>query len=298
MTILASASDKVILVVDDDPEHNAAIAWRLCHEGFAVETATSGKACLGALAVRQFDAVLLDINLGDSSGLEVLESVRRTHGPGELPVIVVTGEAYSEMTVRALKGGANDFVPKPVDLEVAVARLRNQLHLRSATQELQVRALYDQLTGLPNRALLVDRMTIAVARAMRTQLPFAILLMDFDGFKSVNDRHGHPVGDRLLCEIAGRLSENTRKLDTVGRLGGDEFVVISESIPNQPELDFIVARLEQVLSEPFEIEGHSISVGVSIGSYLWQNDDVQDFESLVGIADAEMYKIKRARKAS
>lgn len=287
-----------ILVVDDEPEHNEAMAWRLRREGFEVVVVETVADCLAAVSRRELGAVFLDYSLGKESGIEILHRLRNAKSPAELPVIMVTAESASETMVSALRAGANDYITKPVDLDVMVQRLRTQLSLRTVTRDLERRALYDQLTGLPNRTLLVDRLDGAFARCSRSGDKIAVLFMDLDGFKRVNDMYGHVVGDLLLASVAQRLAVATRSSETVGRLGGDEFIVVIERVRNFIDVETVARRIEQAVCHPHDIEGHKIEVGVSIGSYLWQPGDTVDVTTAIQRADAAMYGQKRQRKAS
>jgi diguanylate cyclase (GGDEF)-like protein len=287
-----------ILVADDDREHNETLAWRLTREGFDVETVLNGRACLDAIGQTDYDAVLLDIDFGEESGIDVLAAIRTSRTATELPVIMVTGSGDSEVTVTALHQGANDYITKPVDLAVTMARLRTQLAVRAATDQLRTRALYDPLTKLPNRALVADRFKHAVAHAARNGQHLAVFVLDLDGFKGINDHHGHLVGDKLLVAVARRLSACARKSDTVGRLGGDEFVVLAEGLHNTSDVDTITVRLIRAIERPYAIGGQKLHVGTSVGSHLWQFGDPESLERLLGLADAAMYQAKRARKSS
>ncbi len=297
MTPDATQPQAKILIVDDDANHNEGVSWRLRREGFGVVAVETGTACLDAIATTEFDAVLLDFNLGDESGVDVLRSIRNAKAPGALPVIMVTAESASEITVSALREGANDYVTKPVDLDVMVERLRTQLSLRTATRDLERRALYDQLTGLPNRTLLVDRLEGAFARCTRNAEMLAILFLDLDDFKRVNDVHGHAVGDALLASVAERIAASARKSDTVSRLAGDEFVVVMERIQNLEAVDMVAGRIERAVCRPHDIAGHSLEIGVSIGTYLWRPGDTVDLATVIELADRAMYGQKRRRKA-
>jgi diguanylate cyclase (GGDEF)-like protein len=169
--------------------------------------------------------------------------------------------------------------------------------LREQEERLRRAALYDQLTGLPNRALLFDRLNQAGHRAARhAGHHFALLFLDLDGFKNVNDTLGHATGDKLLVHVARRLNEVIREADTAARLGGDEFVILLDGIapPNGPQL--VIDRIQQSFAEPIMIDGQLITVGTSIGMAL-STDGYGDPEALLKLADEAMYVAKVARKA-
>jgi diguanylate cyclase (GGDEF)-like protein len=169
--------------------------------------------------------------------------------------------------------------------------------LMEQEERLRRAALYDQLTGLPNRALLFDRLNQAGHRAARHPgHHFALLFLDLDGFKSVNDTLGHAAGDKLLVHVAKRLNDAIRDADTAARLGGDEFVVLLDGIspPNGPEP--VIERIHHSLAEPIVIDGHSMTVSTSIGLAL-STEGFADAEDLLKHADEAMYAAKMARKA-
>src|SRR4051794_20072040 len=132
-------------------------------------------------------------------------------------------------------------------------------------QNWQRRALHDPLTGLPNRALLTDRLEHAIAGAARDPGSLALLFLDIDAFKAINDRFGHHIGDDLLCRVGKRMTGSVRAADTVGRWGGDEFLVIAEHLDASLSADAVAGRLTASLAEPLVVGADQIQVNVSIG---------------------------------
>ena len=163
--------------------------------------------------------------------------------------------------------------------------------LRSAETRLEHLSQHDPLTGLPNRLLLADRLSIAVSRAERHGTRIAVLFLDLDRFKAVNDSQGHPVGDKLLCSVAGRLSSILRESDTVARLGGDEFVLLVEEIEGEQAAEGIARKLLEGLALPFDVDGHAFHLTGSVGISLYP-DDGQDTVTLIRNADSAMYQAK------
>lgn len=164
--------------------------------------------------------------------------------------------------------------------------------LKSREQELQEQAHHDSLTGLANRLLLTERFRSAVARAKRSGLSFAILMIDLNDFKAINDNHGHAAGDTVLVAIAKRLVGAVRACDTVARLGGDEFVLIIEAIDNPQELDSIGEKLFDTLADAVTLDsGVQLTVGASVGLAMYP-DDGSDFNTLLNVADHAMYQCK------
>ena len=164
---------------------------------------------------------------------------------------------------------------------------------RAKEQEIARLAYHDALTGLPNRLLLEDRFTHAVAHARRTNNRFALLFIDLDNFKRVNDSLGHAVGDDLLVEVALRLKMGAREADTVSRQGGDEFVVLLEDMESKSAVLAATAKLVARLQEPFVCDGKEIATSASIGVCLFP-DDGEDFETLRKKADIAMYRAKES----
>jgi len=167
--------------------------------------------------------------------------------------------------------------------------------VRAAAAETEHLSLHDHLTGLPNRVLLEDRMDQAELRAARQPgYRFAILLLDLDGFKAVNDTLGHAVGDLLLIEVARRLTGLLRKSDTVARLGGDEFVILLDGVN---EHQSVIDNISVALSAPFFIDGERVQVGCSVGVAV-SGEGGSDPDHLLREADAAMYRAKSAAKRS
>lgn len=162
---------------------------------------------------------------------------------------------------------------------------------RRAEEQIQRLAHYDALTGLPNRALLVDRATQALSLARRTEAPLALMFLDLDHFKEINDTLGHRVGDLLLVAVAERLLSAVREHDTVSRQGGDEFVIILPGT-SADGAAHVAAKICQLIAEPFEIEHHSLRVTTSIGIALFPGH-ATEFDTLARAADAAMYRAKR-----
>lgn len=167
--------------------------------------------------------------------------------------------------------------------------------LREQQSRLNYMAFHDSLTSLPNRSLFYDRINHGLARARRSNCKIALMLLDIDRFKIVNDSLGHDAGDILLKAIAMRLNEGVRDMDTVARLGGDEFVVVLEGIHDIEDVVFVANKLLATLSRPLEISGHDISTTVSIGVSIFP-DDGTDTDELLKNADIAMYKAKEAGK--
>jgi diguanylate cyclase (GGDEF)-like protein len=156
-------------------------------------------------------------------------------------------------------------------------------------------AAHDPLTSLPNKTLMDDRLAMACERATRDNALAALLFIDLDGFKGVNDSHGHEAGDRVLVEVARRLEAGLRKVDTAARLGGDEFLVVLDGISSRADADTVAAKLIELVGQPIDVGGEAVRIGVSIGIAVFP-DDTRQVSDLVRLADGAMYAVKRAGK--
>lgn len=179
----------------------------------------------------------------------------------------------------------------------SVATFHDITERKQHEQCMQGLAYYDNLTGLPNRQLMQDRLGQLLAHAKRHAGCLALLFLDLDGFKAVNDTYGHATGDHLLKAVAERLVRQLRTEDTVSRFGGDEFVVLLPDIPNREAVITVAGKLCAELRKPFAIDGHAIHVSASIGGALFP-DDAGDEATLMRLADQAMYRAKLAGKDS
>jgi len=183
-----------------------------------------------------------------------------------------------------------------VRVEERTATLQKEIATRMAAEkQLRHLATHDVLTGLPNRSLLRDRIDSAIAGAERREHRVALMFVDLDGFKGVNDRLGHDVGDQLLVWISGVLEECVRATDTVARVGGDEFVLVITDVGDRESISTVAGKVIEKVSEPATIAGGSVGVGASIGIGIYP-DDSTDAEGLMGQADAAMYDVKKSGK--
>jgi diguanylate cyclase (GGDEF)-like protein len=159
--------------------------------------------------------------------------------------------------------------------------------------ELEHIAQHDALTDLPNRALFDDRMSVALAAARRDDSQLALLFIDLDRFKPINDHLGHAAGDRVLKGVAERIRHNIRESDTAARIGGDEFVVLLRSVQSREDAERVAQKIGEAIDQPFVLEGRSLTVSASIGLAVYPEDG-PDAAALSRHADAAMYRAKDA----
>jgi diguanylate cyclase (GGDEF)-like protein len=306
-----------ILVVDDVPDNREVLVRRLVRRGFETEEAAGGREALDKLVRQRFDLVLLDIMMPDMSGNEVLRTLRQTHSELELPVIMVTAKSQSEDVVESLDLGANDYVTKPVDFTVALARINGQLarkramdaeresreheaaelqqavaqasdQRRHTEEQLEYLAYHDQLTGLMNRAAFRDMLQTVLARPEGIET--ALLYIDLDRFKVINDSFGHEVGDGLIAAVGQRLAGVAPERIKFGRLGGDEFGAIIEDASAAGALSDAQSMVE-ALQEPIAVGGQPFHVAASCGIAL-ASACGRDALVMLKAADLAMYRAK------
>jgi len=419
-----TARPDVLLVVDDDALNRDLMIRRLARRGFETAPAGDGQSALEWIQSHTVDLVLLDVEMPEMNGIEVLKILRRTYTPAQLPIIMVTGKSGSDDIVSALANGANDYVTKPIDFPVVLARIQTQLSRKHAEEALRVseeryalaargandglwdwdlvrnktyfsprwksmlgweeheigdspeewfgrihpddvdrvradiqahleeqtphyedeyRMLHrdgnylwmlgrgiavrdssgkayrmagsqtditrgkvvDVLTGLPNRVLFMDRLSRSFERARRRKdKTFALIFLDLDSFKLINDSLGHLIGDQLLVAIASRLEATVRSTDsvarfgrnhTIARLGGDEFTILLEDISSALDVTRVAERISAELSTPYAIGGQELFPTASIGIALY-NPSYHGPEEMLRDADIAMYSAKALGK--
>jgi len=414
-----------LLIVDDNDLNRDMLARRLQRLGYQVSLAEGARELHQRVQDEDIDLVLLDIEMPEISGLDALKTLRETYSAIELPIIMVTARNQSEDIVRALELGANDYVTKPIDFPVILARISSQLshkHAQEALREseeryalaargandglwdwdLQQNKIYfsprwktmlgykeneigdqaeewinrihdadrervkqelashqegsnpqfesehrvlhkdggfrwmlsrglavrddsgkalrmagwqtditegkvsDPLTGLPNRLLFTDRLVhlFKIAKRRKDYL-FAVLFLDLDGFKMINDSLGHLAGDQLLVEVAGRLEKSLRTTDTiarlgqgfvVARLGGDEFTILLDDFKDSENAKHAAERLIRAVSEPFVLNGKEVFITASVGIALSSGATYELPEEILRDADTAMYRAKSLGK--
>ncbi|WP_298258555.1 EAL domain-containing protein [Bradyrhizobium sp.] len=326
-----------LLIVDDLSDNRSILKRRFERRGFEVTEAESGLIAIDLIDQSPFDLVLLDVMMPGIDGMETLKRIRSRKSASSLPVIMVTAKSESDNIVDALEHGANDYVTKPVDFAVALARVNTQLSrrraerqvvlanegLRKANEDLERRveertrrlidanqrlkeeiadreelqaksqylAYHDSLTGLGNRLLFKEQLDEALKDVSETPHPLAVLFIDLDGFKAVNDTLGHSVGDLLLKSVGTKLRDLISSTDRIARLGGDEFAILQVSNAQPTSSVHFAQRIIEIVAEAHEIDGHDVTVGASIGIAIARPGGMST-ESLLKSADLAMYSAK------
>jgi diguanylate cyclase (GGDEF)-like protein len=284
---------KVLLVEDNDVD--AQLTQDLLSEWSSEEFQVSRVKTLGEglayLSRERFDAVLLDLSLPDAFGLPTVRQIHDTSPT--IPVVVLSGVSDQSLALQAVQQGAQDYLVKGQGHPELLARaVRYAIERKRTEERLTYLAQYDHLTGLVNRTLFRDRLVQAMARSKRMHQPIGLMLLDLDRFKAVNDTYGHDIGDELLKVVSERLKTCVREVDTVARMGGDEFTIILEGVSSDENILVVAKRITESIATIFELQGHHISVGVSIGITIYPHDD-HPVDELLKHADTAMYRAKK-----
>jgi len=214
---------------------------------FQIEHVDTVHKAMQRLSQEEYQVILLDMSLPDGSGISMIQRVISAN-PG-IPVVVFTGTDDKEVALDALGVGAQDYLVKgSVNGELLVRSLNYAVERAQSERRMRFLATHDTLTELPNRTLFFDRMKQAIHRAVRQGIQFALILLDLDGFKEINDRMGHQQGDKVLKIAAQRMKGSLRASDTIARWGGDEFAVVVEGNPSRDESLVVAERLRRSLT--------------------------------------------------
>ena len=325
-----------ILVVDDIAENLKILSATLTRQGYRVRCAKNGStALLGANKILP-NLILLDIKMPDLDGYQVCQRLKAEERTSNIPVIFLSALDDVLDKVKAFEVGGVDYISKPFQVKEVLVRVKNQLALqlaqakiselnrelerrvqqrtiqlktanqklrreiderRRVQQQLVHDALHDELTGLPNRTLMTERIELAIRQDRRIfSYRYALLFIDLDRFKIINDSLGHLIGDRLLVAVSRLLKECLRGSDLVARFGGDEFVILLDGIVDLKDAVAICERIQDKLGSPLTICGQNIFTSASIG-IVFSSNRYRNATELLRDADIAMYRAKAKGKA-
>jgi diguanylate cyclase len=283
---------RVLLVEDNEADywHARDLLDAAPHARFTIDWARDLQSGLARLAPAAFDVCLLEHALPDGDGLEI---VRAAPSRGcDAPIIMLTGRGNLDLDLQAMQLGAADYLDKSrIDAALLERAIRYALNRRQQAQRLSRLAQHDELTGLANRSLFNDRLERALAWARRHERIAAVMVLDLNGFKAVNDRLGHVAGDRLLTIVGMRLGSRLRETDTVARLGGDEFALVVENLAKPEHAGLVARKLLDAVVPPVAIDSHTVTVTASLGVALYPQDGSHG-ATLLREADRAMYRAK------
>jgi diguanylate cyclase (GGDEF)-like protein len=298
-SMLAKGAAARVLVIDDDPIFRRVASVALRRAGFKVQAAADGTEGLREAERLAPDLVILDAVMEGLDGFEVCRRLRGMGPLAEVPVLMITGLADPEAIHWAFQVGAWDFDTKPVSSTLLVHRARFLIRagrdaaaLRRAEARLKEMAYFDGLTGLASRDHFKVHLTGACAAARRRGEQLALVFLDLDGFKDVNDSFGHDAGDLLLGTLARRLRQCLRDGDFAARLGGDELCLLLSGVRAETDAAEVAERCLQAINRPVSVGGRALRPRASIGIALYPRDG-SDPQELLMAADAAMYAAKR-----
>jgi diguanylate cyclase (GGDEF)-like protein len=287
-------SDQIKVLLIEDNSDDVRLIQRLLAQvnldGFKLTHANGVDKAVRELQRKAYDVVLTDIAMTDSDALETIRRIQSVRK--DIPIVILTSHDDESTAIEIMQEGAQDYLIKGQGDGHLIARaLRHAIERKHAELRLMHVTHYDSLTGLANRALFQNRLDHALAVAKRRKHLAALLVLDLDRFKGINDTLGHHAGDQLLVLVAERLRGCVRESDTVARLGGDEFTVILNDVTSAEEVAVVARKVLAALAVSFLLEGHEVYVTPSIGITLYPHDGVTS-TGLLKNADAAMYQAK------
>ncbi|MCU1602409.1 MAG: diguanylate cyclase [Frankiales bacterium] len=292
----------LILLADDSPTVRALAKLELEHAGYEVVEAGDGEETLRLARIRPPDVILLDVEMPQLDGYETVKALKSDPLTTHIPVVFLTGRVGPDDVVRALQLGGHDYLRKPPEPAELLARVGAALRVKQLQDELVARgdelermSRTDFLTGLNNRRHLEEALRRVGAGAKRHGYPVAVLIIDVDHFKQINDTFGHSTGDEVLIATARRLEASLRTEDVLGRWGGEEFLVI---LPHTAAdaAGVLAERLRGVVAgTPVRTRAGEVTFTISIGGAAAEQEGQHD---LLRIADVELYAAKDAGRNS
>ncbi|MGE3481064.1 MAG: EAL domain-containing protein [Gammaproteobacteria bacterium] len=283
-----------ILVVDDDRSTRFAFRNIIEEEGYNVIEAEDGAKAIELCRYRVPDLILMDAKMPVMDGFSACHQIRQIPESAHTPILIITGLDDEDSIERAFSVGATDYISKPVNYSVMRRRIAHLMHASRAERHMRHLAFNDTLTGLPNRARFTSHLSNLLEARRDSKAPLAIMFLDVDRFKLVNDTLGHDAGDMLLKIVAERIHNCVRDDDLVARLGGDEFTVVLDNVGSRDILDAIARKICASFSKPVAFLDQEIFVSVSIGISMFPGD-ATDLATLMKHADTAMFHAKRFR---
>lgn len=282
----------IVVLADDDPSIRLMVRHVLESEDFDIVEASDGLEAIKAVEKHHPALILLDAVMPGIDGFTTCQQIKEK-GHTDIPVMMITGLDDDASVERAYEVGAIDFITKPIKWAVLKHRVKSVVSKVIAERKVQLLAYQDTLTSLPNRLLFADRLEQAVVRSERSRTSMALMLIDIDDFKLVNDSFGHDAGDKLIKAVGQLISKSLRRADTIARLGGDEFAVIIEGIESAEDAISIADNLTTILEHNVRLDDQETYTSASIGIAVYP-DDGKDARTLLKNADTAMFRAKES----
>ena len=285
-----------ILIAEDDTTSRLVLAATLKKAGHEVASAKNGREAWEMLQAGDYSLVISDWMMPDMDGLELCRLVRAQRQMTYAYIILLTALGGKTNYLDAMNAGADDFITKPFDAEQLDARLRVAKRILDLHETLRTNAMYDSLTGLLNRAAIMDSLGQELDRAARESRPLGVLLCDIDHFKRVNDTWGHPAGDAVLREVAQRLRSSLRSYDKIGRYGGEEFLLVLPACDRCSGVALAERLRHSIEATPVslgaEMGAEAIAVTASLGIAIADASSQGCMDALIQAADTALYRAK------
>ncbi|MFT6267341.1 MAG: diguanylate cyclase (GGDEF)-like protein [Alphaproteobacteria bacterium] len=290
-----------VLLVDDDLADRRIIRRTLAENAADVKIveAVSVEEGLGILQNQSFDVILLDYKLPGANGIEMVQELRSRPDLGSIAIIMMSASQNEALAVQCIESGAQDFIQKSdlqrLNLHRAIVHAHKRFELEHKLHQnyLNVKHLAekDPLTGLSNRHHFNEMMDMLIVPLGQSKVDVALLVMDLDNFKYINDTLGHDAGDRLLIEFATRVKKLLRRHESFARIGGDEFAIILNGIKSTQQVRLVAQRIHEALKLPMKLGSAEVECRASIGAAIYPLQ-ASEKESLIKYADIAMYKAK------
>jgi diguanylate cyclase (GGDEF)-like protein len=280
-----------ILIADDDPSIRLLLKHILLAEGYSVVEATNGNEVIEYCCDDRFELAILDIVMPEMNGIEACRTIN-SQLSNPPPVLMITALDDDVSVESAFEVGAIDYVTKPINWSVFKNRVKRMVAAEQSRKTIRKLEYHDQLTGLPNRVLLLDRLDSAIYRAKRNKTYVALFVIDINNFKLVNETLGHENGDMLLKSVAERLQSHIRDTDTLSRIGGDEFGLIIENIERIEDVAHLVESFSELLEHTLTLAEQNVYIKAKMGITLYPQDG-EDTGTLLKNADIALHKLKQ-----
>ena len=322
-SLIKSNYSGTILIVEPILSELGLLEAALTEKGYAIRSTRNGELALNIAKSILPSLILLDISTSSINGYEVCRKLKINSITANIPVIFLSESTKKQDKIKAFEAGGVDYICKPLQYEEVLARISSHLKLQATYDEilihnkslqkrlqqqnlqlevinarLQYNTLHDRLTSLPNRTLLLERLEHAIERSLRWKSPFiAVLSLDLDDFKAINDSLGHQIGDRIIKQFSLRLQSFQRPGDTIARIGGDEFVIVIEELQDASSAAKIAERLLQKLATPIQFDDREFFITSSIGIVVRAFEKSQIFgeEGIRLLRDADV-ALSRAKR--
>gem|GEM_PF-5991746 len=279
-----------IIIADDDPSILLLLSHILKEDNYEVTEARSGMEAIELCREHTFDLAIFDLVMPNIDGITACKEITlQVSNPP--PVLIITSLDDDISVTNAFNAGAIDYVTKPINWSVFKQRVKRIVESEKNRQKVKRLEFHDSLTGLPNRTLLLDRLESAILRAQRNQNMLALLMVDIDNLKLINETLGHNNGDKIILSVANRLHKSIRDTDTLSRSGGDEFILIIENIHHLEDAALMAEKFSRIIDHRMTIMDQDIHIKASIGISIYPQDGIT-IGSLLSNGDAALYRAK------